>query len=100
MIAESLKEALKEYTDSDKDQTGVDIDKALEIMLMKYDIIQDMLYNHDHSDFESDKKSDRYNDISNTMDNVISLGEEERQGFVNTVTIRFMCNRRSSSRIK
>lgn len=54
-IAESLKEALKEYTDSDKDQTGVDTDKALEIMLMKYDVIQDMLYNHDYSDFESDK---------------------------------------------
>ena len=70
-IAESLKEALKEYTDSDKEQTGVDTDKALEIMLMKYDVIQDMLYNHDYSDFESDKKSDRYNVISNTMDYVI-----------------------------
>ena len=85
-IAESLKEALKEYTDSDKDQTGVDTDKALEIMLMKYDIIQDMLYNHDYSDFESEKKLDRYNVISNTMDYVIGLGEEERQRFVNTVT--------------
>lgn len=85
-IAESLKEALKEYTDSDKDQTGVDTDKALEIMLMKYDVIQDMLYNHDYSDFESDKKSDRYNVISSTMDYVIGLGEEERQRFVNTVT--------------
>ena len=80
-IAESLKEALKEYTDSDKDQTGVDTDKALEIMLMKYDIIQDMLYNHDYSDFESEKKLDRYNVISNTMDYVIGLGEEERQRF-------------------
>ncbi|WP_192977712.1 type I restriction endonuclease subunit R [Mammaliicoccus vitulinus] len=85
-IAESLKEALKEYTDSDKEKTGIDTDKALEIMLMKYDIIQDMLYNHDYSDFESDKKSDRYNVISNTMDYIIGLGEEERQRFVKTVT--------------
>lgn len=85
-IAESLKEALKAYTDSDKEQTGVDTDKALEIMLMKYDIIQDMLYNHDYSAFKSDKQSDRYNVISNTMDYVIGLGEEERQRFVKTVT--------------
>ncbi|HEC2202628.1 TPA: type I restriction endonuclease subunit R [Staphylococcus delphini] len=85
-IAENLKEALKAYTDADKEQAGIDTDKALEMLLMKYDIIQDMLYNHDYSGFESDKKIDRYNAISNTMDYVIGLGEKERQRFVNTVT--------------
>ena len=56
-IAENLKEALKEYTESDKEQTGIDTDKAVELMLMKYDIIQDMLYNLDYSNFNSDKNS-------------------------------------------
>lgn len=70
-IAESLKEALKEYTDSDREQTGIDTDKALELMLVKYDIIQDMLYNHDYSDFESEDQLNRYNAISNTMDYII-----------------------------
>ncbi|MCJ1662985.1 type I restriction endonuclease subunit R [Staphylococcus sp. NRL 18/288] len=85
-IAENLKEALKEYTESDKEQTGIDTDKAVELMLMKYDVIQDMLYNLDYSNFNSDKNSERFNAISNTMDYVIGLGESERQRFITTVT--------------
>ena len=50
-IAESLKEALKEYTESDQAQTAIDTDKAVELMLLKYDVIQDMLYNLDYSKF-------------------------------------------------
>lgn len=85
-IAESLKEALKEYTESDQAQTAIDTDKAVELMLLKYDVIQDMLYNLDYSKFNSEKKSERYYAISNTMDYVIGLGEEERQRFIKTVT--------------
>lgn len=54
-IAESLKEALKEYTESDQAQTAIDTDKAVELMLLKYDVIQDMLYNLDYSKFNSEK---------------------------------------------
>lgn len=85
-IAESLKEALKEYTESDQAQTAIDTDKAVELMLMKYDVIQDMLYNLDYSKFNSENKSERYYAISDTMDYVIGLGEEERQRFIKTVT--------------
>jgi len=45
-----------------------------------------MLYNLDYSKFNSDKKSERYYTISNTMDYVIGLGEDERQRFIKTVT--------------
>lgn len=85
-IAESLKEALKEYTESDQAQTAIDTDKAVELMLLKYDVIQDMLYNLDYSKFNSEKKSERYYAISDTMDYVIGLGEDERQRFIKTVT--------------
>ena len=54
-IAESLKEALKEYTESDQAQTAIDTDKAVELMLLKYDVIQDMLYDLDYSKFNSEK---------------------------------------------
>ena len=50
-----FKEALKEYTESDQAQTTIDTDKAVELMLLKYDVIQDMLYNLDYSKFNSDK---------------------------------------------
>ena len=85
-IAESLKEALKEYTESDQAQTAIDTDKAVELMLLKYDVIQDMLYNLNYSKFNSEKKSERYYAISDTMDYVIGLGEDERQRFIKTVT--------------
>ena len=85
-IAESLKESLKEYTESDQAQTAIDTDKAVELMLLKYDVIQDMLYNLDYSKFNSEKKSERYYAISDTMDYVIGLGEDERQRFIKTVT--------------
>ena len=85
-IAESLKEALKEYTESDQAQTAIDTDKAVELMLLKYDVIQDMLYNLDYSKFNSEKKSERYYAISDTMDYVIGLGKDERQRFIKTVT--------------
>ena len=85
-IAESLKEALKEYTESDQAQTAIDTDKAVELMLLKYDVIQDMLYNLDYSKFNSEKKSERYYTISDTMDYVIGLGEDEHQRFIKTVT--------------
>ncbi|QHW37533.1 type I restriction endonuclease subunit R [Staphylococcus ursi] len=85
-IAEYLKEALKDYSDKDRDKAGIDTDKALELMLMKYDVIQDMLYQHDYSGFESEKQMDRYNAISTTMDYIFGLGEAERQRFVKTVT--------------
>ena len=50
-----MKEALKEYTESDQAQTAIDTDKAVELMLLKYDVIQDMLYNLDYSKFNSNK---------------------------------------------
>ncbi|MDN6063520.1 MAG: type I restriction endonuclease subunit R, partial [Staphylococcus simulans] len=69
-IADSLKEALKEYTESDKDQTGIDTKKALEVLLMKYDVVKDIMHGFDYSNFNSSKKSERYYVISNTMNYV------------------------------
>lgn len=37
-------------------QVFVHNDRVLELMLMKYHIIQAMLYNHNYSDFESEKQ--------------------------------------------
>lgn len=85
-IADSLKEALKEYTADDRDQTGIDTDKAVELMLMKYDVIQDMLYQHDYSGYSSDSRSIRYKAFNDTINYILSLGETEKKRFINTVT--------------
>ena len=85
-IADSLKEALKEYTAEDRDQTGVDTELAVELMLTKYDVLQDMLYEHDYSGFESESRKERYTAFNNTVNFVLKLGEIDRKLFINTVT--------------
>ncbi len=85
-IAESLKEALKQYTESDRSNTGIDTSKAVDIMLEKYEIIQDMLYQHNYVKFLSEKQTERMQAITETMDFVIGLGEDDKKHFLKTVT--------------
>lgn len=85
-IADSLKEALKQYTDSDRDTTGVDTSLAVDVLLEKFEIIQDMLFKHDYDKFHSEKATDRMKAITETMDFVIGLGEEEKKRFLKIVT--------------
>ncbi|ABZ85576.1 type i site-specific deoxyribonuclease, hsdr family [Heliomicrobium modesticaldum Ice1] len=76
-IAENLKAALRDYTESDKQTTGVDTDQAAEVMLEKYDLIQEMLHGHDYSKFFTGKASDRMQAIVETIDFVIGLRERK-----------------------
>ncbi|GGH55829.1 DEAD/DEAH box helicase [Phocicoccus schoeneichii] len=85
-IADSLKEALKQYTESDRENTGIDTSVAVDLMLEKYEIIQDMLYQHNYEHFLSDKSSERMKAITETMDFVIGLGDEDKKHFIKTVT--------------
>ncbi len=72
-IADSLKEALKPYKDSDRENTGIDTSVAVDLMLEKFEVIQDMLYQQNYDSFHSDKPSIRMKAITETMDFVIGL---------------------------
>lgn len=85
-IADSLKEALKQYTDSDRETAGIDTSLAVDVLLEKFEIIQDMLYKHDYDKFHSDKATERMKAITETMDFVIGLGEDEKKRFLKVVT--------------
>ncbi|MGE1108883.1 type I restriction endonuclease subunit R [Bacillus wiedmannii] len=85
-IADNLKEALKQYTDSDRKTAGVDTSLAVDVMLEKHQLVLEMLYGHDYSGYKSEKSSQRIKAIVNTMDYVIGLGEDEKKRFLNTVT--------------
>lgn len=85
-IAESLKEAFHQYTESDKRTAGVDTNVAVNIMLEKHEIITEMLYEHDYSKFESEKSTERMTAIIATMDYILGLGDDEKRRFLNTVT--------------
>lgn len=50
-ILESLKKALKQYTDSGKQNTGIDTSTAVAVMFEKPEILRDMVYGLDYSDY-------------------------------------------------
>src|SRR5690606_16463109 len=85
-IADGLKQALKQYTESELGNTRIDTTVAVDVLLEKFEIIQDMLYYNSYDNFNSEKASVRMRDITETMDFVIVLGEEEKKRFMKVVT--------------
>lgn len=86
-IADSLKQALQQYTPSDQEQTGINIEKAIAMMMEKYQIItRDYLYGVDYSDFNSGNLELRLLVLRNVLNEMLALDKEEQQGFKNTIT--------------
>ncbi len=85
-IAENLKEALKQYTESDKKTTGVDTELASQVLLEKHDLIKELLHGHDYSKFFTGKSSERMQAIVETMDYIIGLREERKNDYIKLVS--------------
>ena len=85
-IADSLKEALQEYTPSDQEQAGVDVAAAVNVMLEKYDLITELLYGTNYESFNSEKASVKMKTLNNTMDYILGLGKKQTKLFKDLVT--------------
>jgi type I restriction enzyme, R subunit len=85
-IAENLKEALSQYTESDKKTTGVDTDIAAQILIEKYDLIKELLHGHDYSKFFTGKSSEKMQAIVETMDYIIGSREDRKNDYIKLVT--------------
>jgi len=85
-IAENLKEALAQYTDSDKKTAGIDTEVAAQVLLEKYDLIKELLYGHDYSKFFTGKPSEKMHAIVETMDYIIGLRESRKNDYIQLVT--------------
>src|SRR5699024_12276657 len=85
-IADSLKEALKQYTEKDRSNTGIETSQAVAVMLEKYEVIQDVLYKHDYHNYQSEKQTELMIAVANTMYIVIGLGVEDKKHFIHLVT--------------
>ena len=80
-ILESLKSALKQYTDSDKGTTGINTDVAVNVMLEKLEILQDMFHKFDYSAYMGTSQVQRIRAITGGMDFVLGLDEEDQKEF-------------------
>ncbi len=85
-IAENLKEALSQYTESDKKTAGVDPEIAVQILLEKYDLIKELLHGYDYSKFFTGKSSEKMQAIIETMDFIIGLREDRKNDYIKLVT--------------
>jgi type I restriction enzyme R subunit len=85
-IADSLKAALKQYSASDQEQTGINVDKAVMLMKEKYDIItNDYLYHVDYGDYTSDDRKKRQKAFRAAINAVVALSPEQQRKFADTV---------------
>jgi type I restriction enzyme R subunit len=85
-IADKLKEALSEYTASDRKTTGVDTEVAADLLLEKMDVIRELLHGHDYSKFFSESAKQKMQAIVETIDYVIGLRTERKEDYVKLVT--------------
>lgn len=85
-IADSLKNALSQYTDTDRETAGIDISTAVSLLQEKYEVIKDMLHDFNYSSFVNAKASERMGLIVSCMDFVIGLGEDRKKTFIQVVT--------------
>ena len=84
-IAENLKQALNQYTESDKKTTGVDTKVAAQVLLEKYDLIKELLHGQDYSKFFTGKPSEKMQAIVETMDYIIGMREERKNDYIKLV---------------
>jgi len=83
-ILESLKSALSHYTNTDRQNTGINTDVAIAVMLEKLEILRDMMYGYDYSKFMGKSQVDRIRAIAGGMNFIFEKKEEEQKEFKKT----------------
>lgn len=83
-ILESLKNALNQYTNNDRGNTGIDINVAVAIMLEKLEILKDMMHGFNYSKYMGTSQVQRIRAIVGGMDYVLGKSEQDQKEFKKT----------------
>lgn len=78
---ESLKEALNQYTNNDRKNTGIDTDVAISITLEKLEVLRGIVHGFDYSNYMGTSQKQRMRAITGGMDFVLGLPESEQTEF-------------------
>lgn len=84
-IADELKKALSDYTERDRDMTGIPQEEAIALMLEKYEIVSSMFHGFDYSRFSAGSPAERLTVIKEAMEHVLSL-EDGKSRFMQAVS--------------
>ena len=84
-MAAELKSALSQYTKRDRDKIP-DLGQALSIAIEKLEIVRDMFYGFDYSDFFGSDDSVRLAVIANGVNFALGMEEDEQKSFIREAT--------------
>ncbi len=87
-LAEALKNALHDYSPTDRAETAIDQDRAVAIMQEKYEVVRALFYGFDYSDFFSDRSTVKLSVIPSAMDHILKQdeGEKGKKRYMQAVT--------------
>jgi type I restriction enzyme R subunit len=80
-ILESLKDALNQYTNKDRKNTGIDTSVAVNIMLEKLEILNNMMHGYNYTDFMGASQLKRARSIAGGMNHILGKSEEDQKEF-------------------
>jgi type I restriction enzyme R subunit len=83
-LADELKKALLAYSESDRHEVGIDQEEAVEVLMMKYEIIKAMFHKFDYSPYFTEKGTKRLETIPSAMEHILSL-EDGKKRFMQAV---------------
>lgn len=76
-IGEDLKKALRQYSQSDRNITGIDNEKVVSMMFEYYEIVKEFFHGFDYSDYKSESALKRARIIVEGMDFILGLDSEK-----------------------
>ena len=80
-ILESLKNALKQYTYSDRCNTGIDSSQAIAVMKEKLELLQEVMYRYNYSEYMTGSPRARMNAITGGMNFILGLSQDDQKEF-------------------
>ncbi|MDD1419957.1 type I restriction endonuclease subunit R [Dolichospermum sp. ST_sed1] len=83
-IAEQLKEALKDYTEKDRGETGIDTSIALAVLEEKHEIVKVMYHGFDYQKFFTGKPTERVSIIPAALNHILGI-EDGKQRYIKAV---------------
>jgi len=84
-IANELKNALSEYSEGNRRETGIPIEQAIALMQEKYEIVEDMFSGFDFRKFFTPDNNERLKIIEEDIDHIIGQ-EDGKSRFIKNVT--------------
>lgn len=85
-ILESLKDALKQYTDTDKENTGIDTSVAIALMQEKLEVLRGMFHEFDYSAYMGTSQAARVRAITGGMNFILGKHEKDQKEFKQNAT--------------